>query len=120
MLPFIQPNDQLVIQPCQSDTIKPADIVAIYRAGDVICHRILAHWQLGGWHLFFEKGDNQPYGKFIWSNNIIGKISAINNQPPPANKTHLPSGNLTKLIWKSLWGWFKQTWRERRRTSRHN
>lgn len=107
MLPVIPRGAILSIKPSTCKNCAVGQVV-IYREDQVklVAHRLLLRIGWGSWQWLFQKGDNNPTGRWIRSRDVVGlvthiQLSADGSDPVSRAPTELAS---RREAWRSLMG----------------
>ncbi len=80
MCPFLAPGQDVLLEPCAAEALRPGELVAFKRAGRVILHRVLSLQP--GTGQVIEKGDNVRQTSVVEKNEILGRATALLGRRP--------------------------------------
>ncbi len=80
MYPFLAPGQDVLLEPCATEALRPGELVAFERAGRVILHRVLSVHP--GTGQVIEKGDNVRQASLVEKNEILGRATALVGRRP--------------------------------------
>ncbi len=74
MLPLLAPGSEIVIRGASWRDCRPGDIIVFGRTGQLTAHRLLWRLRLAGLALFYQKGDTNPFGRWIAARQVVGVV----------------------------------------------
>ncbi|OGO32910.1 MAG: hypothetical protein A2Z29_01585 [Chloroflexi bacterium RBG_16_56_11] len=107
MSPLIRPGDLVLVAIVDVDCISSGDIVAFWRGGDIVVHRVLQKRKSAGVTLFREKGDVTYFFRELSGVDIIGKIITVKK----AGKTFRFTSSFGRVATTGYGLWFRSTTR---------
>jgi hypothetical protein len=75
MYPFLTPGQDVLLESCAADELRPGELVAFERAGRVILHRVLSVYP--GTGQIIEKGDNVRQASVVEKHEVLGRATAV-------------------------------------------
>ena len=75
MYPFLAPGQEVLLEPCAAEVLRPGELVAFERAGRVILHRVLSVYP--GTGQVIEKGDNVRQASVVEKYEVLGRAATL-------------------------------------------
>jgi len=77
MRPLIAEGDRVLVERIPREEVGFGDIVVFPGAGQLTVHRVLGRRRVGGREYFLEKGDHNFWAGLVPSNDVVGRVGAI-------------------------------------------
>jgi hypothetical protein len=77
MRPLLREGDEIQVRFCSPENLRKGDLAVFWEGKVLTAHRILDIRKTPQDHLFLEKGDSNPQGRFIPSSRIKGVVQAV-------------------------------------------
>ncbi len=90
MLPILRIGDRVLVESVSPENIKFGDIIVFKYFDKLVVHRIIQKYNDGS-KSFLQKGDNARIAEIVLSENIIGRVTAMQRG--------------TKVISLNFWIW---------------
>jgi signal peptidase I len=100
MSPFIEIGDIVKVRRVEPSKIHVGDIVAFKDSQRIIVHRVVRINRASGGFSFFQMGDASGYASGLKSDDIVGKVFAINK-----NGREVRLDSPKHVIGNRLFGW---------------
>jgi hypothetical protein len=75
MYPFLLPDERVLLETCPARSLRPGNVAAFERDGQVVLHRVLRVNTITG--QIIEKGDNVRQEGIVAEGQILGRATAI-------------------------------------------
>ncbi len=90
MLPLLRIGDRVLVESVSPENIKFGDIIVFKDLDKLVVHRVIQKYNDGN-KSFLQKGDNARIAEIVMSENIIGRVTAVQRG--------------TKVISLNFWIW---------------
>lgn len=80
MYPFLAPGQEVLLEPCAAEALRPGELAVFARGGRVILHRVLSVHP--GTGQIIEKGDNVRQASVVEKHEILGRATAFLGRRP--------------------------------------